>query len=326
MKKDKQYRWILSAAFISLAFIVIFIIVGLLEPEEVEPIEGQVELTDYRISSKVPSRVAKLYVQEGQKIHKGDTLVVLQAPEIYAKLEQAKSVRSAAVAVEEKANNGTRYEQVQTALEVWQTAKAGLQIADKTYRRVSRLFSEGVVPAQKRDEALAQLQAMEASEKAAKSQYEMALNGARVEDKAMAKAQVNQAQGVVSEVDSYVKETVFTSPVDGDVTEIFPEIGELVGTGAPIMNVEDANDVWFTFNIREDHLPGIFIGKNMKVFVSALNRTIPVRISLMKDIGSFAVWKATKSTGQFDLKTFEVQARPLHPVSGLQSGMSGILK
>lgn len=326
MKKDKQFKWIISAGSIFLGIITIFIIIGLLEPTEQEPVEGEVELTDYRISSKLPSRVYKLYVSEGQAVHKGDTLVIMKSPEIMAKLTQAESARSAASAIQEKVDNGAREEQIRGAFEVWQTAKAGLEIAGKSYGRISRLYAEGVVSAQKRDEVLAQYHARQAQEKAAKSQYDMAVNGARKEEKSAAKAQVNQAQGAVNEVEAYVKETVFTSPVDGYVTEIFPEIGELVGTGAPIMNVNDVNDAWFTFNIREDKLPGISVGKHMTVLINALGQTIPVHISLMKDVGSFAVWKATKSIGQFDLKTFEVQARPEHPIKGLHPGMSVILK
>jgi HlyD family secretion protein len=326
MRKDKQYKWILTAALIFIGFIAIVVVIGLLWPTHEEPIEGMVELTDYRISSKVPSRVLELRVQEGEMVHKGDTLVILRAPELQAKMQQASSVRMAAKAMEEKADNGTRYEQVDAAYDVWQKAIAGLNIAEKTYRRVKRLNDEGVLPAQKKDEALAQYQSMQQSVRAAKSQYDMAVNGARYEDKEMSKAQVAQAQGAVSEVKSYINETVFTSPVDGQITEIFPEISELVGTGAPIMNVADLNDVWFTFNIREDKLPGITVNKHMHVFVPALNRTIPVRISLMKNVGDFATWKATKSTGQYDLKTFEAQARPLSPQSGLQSSMSAILK
>ena len=326
MKRDKQRGWILIAAFILIGIIVFASIIGLFKKDIPEPIEGWVEVTDYRISSKVPSRVLRLLVSEGQTVHKGDTLVIMQAPEVTAKMEQVSSIHSAAAAMEQKAFNGTRSEQIQGAYEVWQTAKAALSIAQKTYKRMNNLFEEGVLPAQKRDEALAQMQARAASEKAAKSQYDMAINGARVEDKAAASAQVRQAAGAMKEVRSYLNETVFTSPVDGEISEIFPEVSELVGTGAPIMNVLDDNDVWFTFNIREDLLPKIHINRRMKVYVSALNKTIPVRISLMNDIGSFAVWKATKSTGQFDLKTFEVQARPLTPVSGLRPGMSAILK
>ena len=179
---------------------------------------------------------------------------------------------------------------------------------------------------QKRDEAKAQYDAAVATEKAAKAKYDMAVNGARKEEKAMAEAQANRAKGAIAEVHSYINETVLTATADGMVTEIFPEVGELVGTGAPIMNVSVVKDVWFVFNIREDKLKGYSVGTEAEVYVPAVDKTIPVRITLMKDVGSFAVWKATKALDDLDLKTFEVQAHPLQPVSNIMSGMSAVLK
>lgn len=326
MEHDRQRIWIAAATTIFISLIVIVIIIGLCKPAEPNPIEGQVELTDHRISSKLPSRVEKFYVKEGDNVHKGDTLVVLSSPEIMAKLEQAEGAHTAAEAISEKADNGAREEQIRGAYEIWQQAHAAAVIAKQSYTRISHLYTEGVMSAQKRDEVKANLDASIAQEAAAKSQYDMAVNGARKEDKKAAKAVAYQARGAVNEVESYVRETVFTSPCNGYVTEIFPEVGELVGTGAPIMNINDADDVWFTFNVREDRLQDVAIGRIMNVYVTAVNRTIPARVTLMKDVGSFAVWKATKSLGEYDLKTFEVKVRPLTKPHGLEVGMSAILK
>ncbi len=326
MEISKQYKSNLIAAIIFMTIILIVIIIGLCIPVEKQEIQGMTEITDYRVSSKVPGRIKKFYVNEGDRVRIGDTLAILEAHEIDAKLAQAEAARSAAQAIEEKAYNGTRQEQIRAAFEVWQKAKAGLEIAEKTYGRLSRLYNNGVVPAQKRDEAEANYKAMQASEKAAKSQYDMAIEGARREDKEMAKAQVNRAKGAISEVSSYVKETVLIAVANGEVTEIFPEIGELVGTGAPIMNINITTDAWFTFNIREDMLYSIYVGEKMNVYIPALQKTVPVKITLIKNVGDFAAWKATKSLGQYDLKIFEVQARPLQPMTKLEPGMSAILK
>lgn len=227
--------------------------------------------------------------------------------------------------MEQKAYNGARQEDIQAAYEMWQKAKAAVEVTEKTYNRVQRLFEGGVMAEQKRDEAKAQYNAAVATEKAAKAKYDMATNGTRNEDKSMAQAQAERAKGAIAEVHSYIKETVLTATADGQVTEIFPEVGELVGTGAPIMNVSVVSDVWFTFNIREDKLKGYAIGTQAEVYIPATGQTIPVRITLMKDIGSFAVWKATKALDDIDLKTFEVQAHPLKPVKGVMSGMSAVL-
>jgi len=325
LKLDKQYKGNLIAATVFTAIIILVIIIGLLIPEEKEKIQGQVEFTDYRISSKLPERVVKFYVQEGDYVHKGDTLVIMQASDIDAKLEQAEAARSAAQAMQQEAMNGARKEQIRAAYEIWQKSKAGVEIAEKTYNRVQRLYDQGVVAAQKRDEASAQYDAMKATEKAAKAQYDMAVEGARKEDKAAASALVERARGAVAEVNSYVQETVLTAIDDGQVTEIFPEVGELVGTGAPIMNVNVTSDVWFTFNIREDKLRDVHIGEHMVVYIPSRNKKYPIRITYMKNIGDFAAWKATKTTGDYDLKMFEVQGRPLEPINNLEPGMSVLL-
>lgn len=268
----------------------------------------------------------EIRVKEGDFVHQGDTLVVLEAPDIEAKLSQATAAYDAARAMVEKAHNGAREEDIQAAYEMWQKAKAAVEVTEKTFNRVQRLFENGVMAEQKRDEAKAQYDAAIATEKATKAKYNMAINGARKEDKSLALAQAERAKGAIAEVNSYIKETVLTATADGLVTEIFPEIGELVGTGAPIMNVSVVSDVWFTFNIREDRLKGYSIGTLAEVYIPATDQTIPVRITLMKDVGSFAVWKATKALDDLDLKTFEVQAHPLVPVSGIMSGMSAVLR
>lgn len=327
MKKKNRNVIIVSSAII-IAVIAIVVIVGLCIPEPEEVIQGQAEISDYRISSKVPARILEIRVSEGDAVSKGDTLVVLEAPDIEAKLAQAEAAFEAARALEQKALTGARREQIQSAYEVWQKAIAGREVAEKTYNRVNRLFESGVMAEQKRDEALANFRAMQASENAARSQYEMAVNGSRNEDISAAQAQVSRARGAISEVSSYVSETVLTASDDGVVTEIFPEPSELVGTGAPIMNVAKNDDIRFIFNVREDFLPGLTVGTEVDVYVPAFDRNVPVRITRVKDVGSFATWKATKALDKFDLKTFELQAYPVDPsqLSGLRGGMSAILK
>lgn len=256
----------------------------------------------------------------------GDTLAILEAPDVMAKLSQAEALEQAAQALNEKAERGTRAEQLQAAYEMWQKAKAGLEIAEKSYQRVNRLYEEGVMSAQKRDETKAQYDAMVATERAAKAQYTMAKNGAQREDKLMTAAKVRQAEGAVAEVNSYVSETYLTASADGEVTEIFPKVGELVGTGAPIMNVAQLDDMWVTFNVREDYLKDFHVGGEISAFIPALEKDATFKVTYMKDLGTYAAWKATKTTGGFDLKTFEIKAKPVQPVENLRPGMSAIVK
>lgn len=317
-----------------LAFIAVLVAVGLVAlagfflltpPDEV--IMGQAEATTIRISGKVPGRIASYRFNEGDQVKVGDTLVFLSTPEVQAKLMQVEAVKAAAEAQHAKALKGARDQEVTAAYEMWQKAQAGLTIAKKSYDRVRNLYEKGVMSAQKKDEAEANYNAMVATEKAARSQYEMAKEGARKEDKAAAAALVNQASGALAEVESYVEESALVAPIDGEISERFPEVGELVGTGAPIMNIADLTDMWVSFSIREDLLSQVKVGNEVKAFVPALdNHEITLKVYYMKDMGTYAAWKATKTTGQYDAKTFEVRARPVQLVEGLRPGMSVIWK
>jgi HlyD family secretion protein len=256
----------------------------------------------------------------------GDTLAILDAPEVRAKMEQARSAENAAAALELKAQNGACKEQIQGAFSLLQQAKAGYEIAEKSYQRIQRLFDEGVISAQKRDEVYANYKAMEAQMKAAQSQYDMAVNGARMEDKLAAAAQVGRARGAVQEVNSYINETVQIAQMEGEVSDVYPKVGELVGTGSPIMSIAVMDDMWGTFNIREDQLGDMKVGDEFTAFVPAFNKDIKMKVYYLKDQGSYAVWKATKANGQYDLKTFEVKARPVEKMEGLRPGMSLVIK
>ena len=327
MSAKQQHNNILLAILGFIAVVVIVALIGYFtldrRPEE---IQGEVEVSEYRVSSKVPGRILEIRVKEGDYVHVGDTLAILDAPEVMAKRAQAESAEDAAAAMSEMAQNGARQQQIQGAYQLWQQAKAGAEVAKKTYDRVQRLFDEGVMTAQKRDEALAAYKAMEAQEKAAKSQYDLAQEGARSEEKRAAAAQVNRAKGAVQEVASYIRETVQRAQMEGEVSNIYPKVGELVGTGSPIMTISIMNDMWGTFNVREDQLNGMKVGSEFSAFCPAFNKDIKMKVYFMKDQGSYAVWKATKAIGQYDLKTFEVKARPSEAFEGLRPGMSLIIK
>ena len=327
MSAKSQHKNILLAVMGFAAVVVIVALIGLIALDrDPDIIQGQVEVSEYRVSSKVPGRILEIRVKEGDYVKAGDTLAILDAPDVRAKMEQAQSAESAAAALELKAKNGARKEQIQGAFSVLQQAKAGFEIAEKSYNRVQRLFDEGVMSAQKRDEAFASYKAMEAQMKAAQSQYDMAVNGARMEDKLAASAQVGRARGAVQEVNSYIHETVQIAQKEGEVTDIYPKVGELVGTGSPIMSIAMMDDMWGSFNIREDQLNGMQVGTEFMAFVPAFNKDVKMKVYHLKDQGSFAVWKATKANGQYDLKMFEVKARPVEKMEGLRPGMSLVIK
>lgn len=310
------------------AVIAVVCVIGYLTARHSEPeyVQGQAEVSEYRVSSKVPGRIERIFVQEGQKVSAGDTLAVLYTPDIDAKLAQAQAVQNAATAQNAKAQKGARQEQIRGAYELWQQAKAGREVYEKSYKRVESLFKQGVVSEQKRDETKAQYNAAAAAERAAKSQYEMAVNGAEDEVKQMVEAQMYQAQGVVAEVNSYIEETILLATADGEVSEIFPMVGELVGSGAPIMNIAVMDNMWTTFNVREDLLKDLGMGTEFEAYIPALDTNVSLKVVHMRDLGSYAVWRATKAKGQFDLKTFEVRAVPVQKVDGLRPGMSVVIE
>ena len=326
-KRDKEKGLTIGLVAVIIVIIILALIgFFLLEPKS-ETIQGQAEATQIRISGKLPGRIAEYWVEEGQQEHSGDTLVRISSPDAEAKLLQATAMENVYKATNEKVDKGARSEVIQSAYDMWQQALAGLEIAQKSFNRMEALYLKGVVSAQKRDEAEAQYKAMVATESAARSQYEMVRTGAQVEDKEAAAAMVTAAQGGVEQVKSVLADSYLTAPVDGEISEIFPHVSELVGTGAPIMNVLQLDDMWVTFNVREELLQYFTMGKEITAQIPALgDKTVTLKIYYIKDMGSYAVWRATKATGGYDARTFQIKARPTQPVENLRPGMSVLVK
>ena len=325
-ERTQRINTFIALAVLGIVIATVCIIGSITYGKTNEIMQGQMEVSEYRVSSKIPGRIMEFRVKEGDIVKAGDTLAIIEAPEVQAKKAQAEAVKTAAVALNDKAEAGAREEQIQGAYELWQKAIVNRDIWEKSFKRVSNLYKEGVVSEQKYDETKAQYDAAVATEKAAKSQYDMAVKGAQKQDKEMAAAKVEQAKGVVAEVDSYIHETILTAYADGEVTDIFPHIGELVGTGAPIMNIAMMDDMWATFNVREDHLRKLPLGSRFTAEFPALGASVVMEVNYMKDRGDYAAWKATKQTGQYDLKTFEVRAVPTAEVEGLRPGMTVIYR
>jgi HlyD family secretion protein len=289
-------------------------------------LQGEAEAKQVKVASKVPGRIEHIITREGAKVQKGDTLVEIGTPELDAKKVQAESARHAAESQSIKAENGAREEQIEGAYRMWKKSEVGVDVIQKTYNRVKKLYEEGVVPAQKLDEVTAQLNAAKETEKAALSQYRMAKHGARYEDKMGADALVDQASGVIQELDSYLSEAHLKSPINGEVASIISQEGELVNTGFPIVTIVDLSDIWVTFNVREDLLYKFKMDKIIEVSIPALhNKLVKVKINFINPLGDFATWKATKTSGDFDMKTFEVKASPTEAIDGLRPGMTALI-
>lgn len=318
--------------FIGLAaLIALLVIIGIAGYITAKPkamtIQGEAEATEYRVSGKVPGRVEEIFVREGSMVHKGDTLVLIDSPEVRAKLAQAKAARDAALAQSRKAVNGARQEQISGAYQLWQQAIVQEDVLKKSFERTQNLYDQKVISTQKYDEVKAKYDAAVSQTLAAKSQYDMAVNGARQEDKDAALALVHQADGAIQEVEGYLSELYLTAPSDGIISSVYPKAGELVGQGAPVMTVTDLSDIWFTFNIREDYLHGMKTGDKITLSIPALDgKKCEAVVNYIAVRDSYATWKATKEIGQYDAKTFEVRAVPQQAIEGILPGMTAIIE
>lgn len=324
----KKDRALLAAVGIFVIFMICVAIIGLLlvnPPKDV--VQGQADCDVVRVSGKLPGRVVKFYVHQGDMVHAGDTLVSIYSSTVDAKLEQARSMQDVAASQSRKAENGTRTELKQSAYNLWQQAIAAQTIAKKTYDRMENLFKEGVISEQKRDEARAAYDATTAQVQAAKSQYDMACNGAQSEDKSAARGMESAAQASVKEVESILEDQFLIAPCDGEVSEIYPQVGELVSIGTPIISISRLDDMWVAFNVREELLNQLAMNKEITVTIPALNnKETKLKVFYIHDMGSYAVWNATKAYGQYDSKTFEVKARPVESLSDFRPGMSVLLE
>ena len=325
MKKRKLLSTLLLL-LVGIIFVVAFVGILLLRPAP-PLLQGEVEVEQIRISGILAGRISRLYVTEGDRVDLGDTLVRIHSSLVEAQHASATAVREAAQAETELVDAGARREVKKASHEMLLQARAALAVAEKSYNRVCALYEKGVVSAQRYDEALAAYEMAKAAEGVAYSQYEIALRGARAEEKKASKAMLHAAEGGVDEVESLLEDATVVAPHAGVVSEIFPLEGELVSIGAPIMNVLLMDNLWVSFNVREELLQQLSLHSQHEAVVPALgNRKVLLEVYYVKDMGSYAVWKATRATGGYDVKTFNVRLRPLHTVDGLLPGMSVLLK
>ncbi|MBQ9588211.1 MAG: efflux RND transporter periplasmic adaptor subunit [Bacteroidales bacterium] len=325
MKENQKTLFAGLIAVISAVAIVALVGLFAIHPQK-EMIMGEADATEYRVSNMVPGHIDRIYVSEGSIVHAGDTLAHITSKQVDAKLIQAKAARSAATAQSRKAKNGAREQQVQMAYQVWQKAKAAEEVYRKSYERIKGLHDKGVVSSQQYDEVDAKYKAAQADCAAAEQQYLMAKEGAQAEDIEAASALVNRAGGAVAEVQSYLDDSYIIAAADGEVVEVYVKLGDLVGTGAPVVSILDMSDNWFNFSIREDLLKDIRTGNTVKVRLPALgNKTYDCTVRNVRVMASYATWRATKTLGQYDVKSFDVKVIPNGIIEGLRPGMTAIL-
>uniref|UniRef100_UPI0032166980 HlyD family secretion protein n=1 Tax=uncultured Draconibacterium sp. TaxID=1573823 RepID=UPI0032166980 len=313
---------------VALLAIVAFIVYTFIVVTRPKPVvlQGEVEAKQFSIASKIPGRIQEVAVKKGQKVKTGDFIFSIDSPEIDAKLAEAHAARSAASAQSRKAQNGAQEEDIAAAYSVYVKAEAAAQFGEKTFTRIQNLFNEGVVPEQQRDEAETKMKAARESANAAKAVWQKAEKGAREEDKAAAAALVKRADAAIEQVQAYLKETTINAIADGEVSGVNVEPGELVPTGFPVVTLLNLDDIWVTLYVREDYLNHFKLGSTFQAALPGLgNRVFEFKVSYISPTGSFARWNATKTSGEFDLKSFEIEARPVSKIEGLRPGMSAVV-
>ncbi|WP_372774827.1 HlyD family secretion protein [Mangrovibacterium sp.] len=313
---------------IVLVAIVAFIVYTLITVMRPRPVvlQGEVEAQQYNVASKVPGRIKEIAVEKGEQVQKGDFVFSIDSPEIDAKLANANAARSAADAQSRKAQNGAQAEDITAAYSTYVKAEAAAQFAEKTFARVENLFNDGVVPAQQRDEAETRMKAARETANAAKAIWQKAEKGAREEDKTAAAAMVKRADAAIAEVMAYMNETSINAIAGGEVSGVNVEEGELVPTGFPVVTVLDLNNIWVTFYIREDYMSHFKMGSTFEAVIPGLeSQSFAFKVSYISPTGDFARWNATKTSGQFDLKSFEIEARPVSKIEGLRPGMTAVV-
>lgn len=320
--ENKKTSGLIGLAIVSIIVIALALVGFMFLRKPADVLEGQAEATTVKVSGKLPGRVVEIFVAEGQKVQKGDTLVHIHSSLAEAKMMQAQGMETAAKSQDKKVDAGTRKQIIQSAYGVYQQAVAATQIAEKTYKRMEALFSQGVVSEQKRDEAKAAYEVALNGQSAAKSQYELAVQGAQKEDKTSAKAMVEVAKGGVAEVEALLEDQYLTAPCDGEIESIYPEESELIMTGAPIMSILRLDKKYVVFNVREELLKNFKIGEKIKIRIPAVDKETEAEVYYINDLGSYATWKATKATGEWDSKTFQIKARPVDSIPELRPGMT----
>jgi HlyD family secretion protein len=286
-------------------------------------IQGEIEATQIDISPKITGRIETILVKDGAAVNKGQPLVVLDSPEITAKVRQAEEARLAVLATKKKTDAGNREEEIRQARDRLAEAKVQTVLLEKTCQRIRALREQGVVSAQQFDEAVANWRVAQEKERGAQAAYDMSVIGNRSEDREQSSALAMQAAHAVEEVRSLAEDIQLSSPIDGEVKEAVAKQGELVSPGYPVMTIIDLSDIWVTVNLREDRLAKVRMGQEVMGRVPALGgASLTFVVNYISPLGEFATWRATSDSGDFDLKTFEVRAVPKNTVEGLRPGMS----
>ncbi len=311
-------------AIAAIVIVLAVVILGLWLASRPAPqqLQGMVDAEEVNVATKALARVEKLMAEEGQRVEAGAVLATLSSPEITGAQAQAQGALDAARAIASATNEGPREEDIATLRSTWQAAQAAADLAAETSRRTQNLYAEGVVAAQRRDEAVAARDSSARTAEAARLQYQKALAGARRQTRAAADAQVRIAQAGAQTADAMESETRLVSPIAGEVARKLVQPGEIVSPVIPAYQVIDIDHPWVSLNLREDQYRGLAMGTVLRGHIPALDRDADFRVYFISPRGDFATWRATREASGYDVRTFEVRLRPAKPIAELRPGMS----
>lgn len=326
MTTEKRNRWVLVIIVATVSLVSLGLLAVWVTAPQPAWIQGQIEVTQVRAATKVTGRVESIDVVEGDRVTEGQQIAVVSSPEIVARAAQAEALVAAAQAQADMTQAGARDEEIRAAQAQWQAADAQAALAEMTLQRMERLFNDGVMPAQARDEAHALAASARAQANAAREVWQMSQQGARTEDQRAAEAMLAQAQGGRAEVQAFLDEEQVLAPAGGEVTRRVFQSGEIAPAGAPLVLIARTDDPWLTLNLREDMLANVRLGTELRARVPALG-DLEVRfvVDYIAPMADFATWRSTRDLGGFDLRSFEVRARPKEAVEGLRPGMSVLI-
>ena len=323
--KPKSVKMLVTILIILLLGLIAFGLWKSYQPKLVE-IQGRVEAETIHVSTKIPSRIEELYVYDGQKVKKGQPLIRLYSPEIDAKKQQTLASLQSALALQSTTERGSQQENIDTLYANWQAMKAQQVLAETTYRRGAKLFQEGVISRQRRDEMQAAAQSAAQLTEAAYQQYARSKRGSTTEQKSTADAQVEIAKAAVAEANALEAETKLFSPVDGTISKTYGKVSELVAMGVPMMSIILDGEMWVSLNVREDQYAQVYQAKTLEGFIPALNKTAQFKIKSIDAEGEFATIKTTRQTGGYDIRSFKLHLTPSAPIPDLKVGMSVLFK
>lgn len=286
-------------------------------------LQGEIEANRTDISARIQGRAAKINYDVGDNIKTGDILVILRSPELLAQQNYVQTQLDVAIA-NKNVVYSTRPENIEAQKAALGKAESDLVLAQESFNRIKKLTQQNYASKQMYDDALNKLQTATKARNMAQANYDLAVNGNSVEAKRLADTQVEQAQAALEQINIDVEQLTVVSPIDGQVTAKVAELGQLYNPGTPLFTLIDLNNMWITFNIREDFLNNAKVGDTINVCIPALKKTIKVKITTINALGAYANWRATKATGGFDLKTFEVRVKPIETITGLRPGMTAL--